>query len=144
MSTSKPSYTLTLTDSPDPADVKRVDDGLTAFNIRYAPDDAYKPLAVFVREADNQVVGGLVGNTYWGWLYIANLWLGDNLRGEGIGTRLMTMAEDEARGRGCRHAHVDTLDFQALPFYQKLGYTVWGQLDDLPPGHVRYFLKKDL
>jgi hypothetical protein len=39
---------------------------------------------------------------------------------------------------------VDTIDFQALPFYQKLGYTGWGRLDDLPPGHVRYFLKKDL
>jgi GNAT superfamily N-acetyltransferase len=85
-----------------------------------------------------------LGNTYWGWLYISILWLAESLRGQGVGGRLLDMAEQEALDRGCRHAHVDTLDFQALPFYEKHGYAVWGTLNDLPPGHSRYFLKKDL
>ena len=46
--------------------------------------------------------------------------------------------------RGCRHAHLDTFTFQALGFYEKHGYSVWGALDDLPPGFTRYFLRKDL
>ncbi|MCA9909224.1 MAG: GNAT family N-acetyltransferase, partial [Anaerolineae bacterium] len=50
----------------------------------------------------------------------------------------------EALRRGCNYAHVDTLDFQAPDFYRQLGYTVWGQLDDLPPGHTRYFMRKTL
>ena len=137
-------YTLTLTASPSGEDFQVVDKGLIAFNLRHAPEDGYKPLAVFVRDVNNQVVGGLIGNTYWGWLYIGTLWLADEVRGQHLGQQAMRMAEDEARQRDCRHVHVDTLDFQALPFYQKLGYSVWGQLDDLPPGHVRYFLKKDL
>jgi hypothetical protein len=57
---------------------------------------------------------------------------------------MMAQAEAEAIRRGCRHAHVDTIDFQAPDFYLKLGYTVWGVLDDIPPGHRRIFLKKDL
>ena len=54
----------------------------------------------------------------------------------------MRAAEQEARDRGCSHAHCDTYDFQALPFYQKLGYQVFGQLEDYPAGHTRYFLQK--
>jgi hypothetical protein len=40
--------------------------------------------------------------------------------------------------------HLDTMSFQALPFYQKQGYTVFGILEDLPEGHRRYYLRKDL
>ena len=56
----------------------------------------------------------------------------------------MQLAEGEAKRRGCHGAHLDTLSSQALPFYQKLGYTVFGQIDDLPVGHARYYLKKSL
>jgi len=54
------------------------------------------------------------------------------------------MAEEEARRRGCHSVHLDTLSFQALPFYQKHGYAVFGALENHPVGHTRYFLKKKL
>jgi GNAT superfamily N-acetyltransferase len=85
-----------------------------------------------------------VGGTYWGWLYVEILWLDARARGRGLGARLMAMAEQEAQRRGCRGAHLDTMSFQALPFYERMGYTVFGVLEDLPPGHRRYFLKKKL
>jgi len=56
----------------------------------------------------------------------------------------MLAAEAEARKRGCDNAHCDTFDFQALPFYQKLGYETFGHLEDYPANHVRYFLRKRL
>ena len=54
----------------------------------------------------------------------------------------MQSAQHEAHLRGCRHAYLDTFDFQALGFYQKLGYELFGHLDDYPPGHTKYFLQK--
>lgn len=137
-------YTLTVTDSPSAADFAVVEAGLTEFNERFVPPDGYRPLAVFVHGADGDLAGGLLGNTYWGWLYVSSFWLDDDVRGRGVGSQTLAAAEAEAARRGCRHVHLDTLDFQALEFYKKQGYVQWGQLDDLPPGHTRYFLKKDL
>jgi GNAT superfamily N-acetyltransferase len=99
---------------------------------------------VFVRDAKAEIVGGLLGGTYWGWLYVDILWVKDSLRGQGYGRALLAEAEQEAVRRGCRHAHLDTMSFQALEFYQQQGYTVFGELHDLPTGHSRHFMKKRL
>ena len=68
----------------------------------------------------------------------------ESMRGQGIGTELMRRAEREAVVRGCRNAWLDTFEFQARPFYEKLGYTCFGELADYPPGFSRYFLRKAL
>jgi GNAT superfamily N-acetyltransferase len=64
--------------------------------------------------------------------------------GRGIGTALREHAEERARERGCRGAHLDTFEYQALPFYQKLGYELFGTLDDFPPGYRQFYLRKRL
>ncbi len=137
-------YSITITDNPDPNDVQIIENGLTAFNLQHAPPENYQRLVVVLRAADNHVVGGILGNTWWGWLRIDELWIDEAVRGQDWGTRLMQAAEQEAIRRGCHHSFLDTMSFQALPFYLKLGYIVFGQLDDLPVGHSRYFLQKTL
>ena len=97
-----------------------------------------------VRDESDAVVAGLDGGTYWGWLHVEILWVDDALHGQGVGRALMEAAEDEARRRGCHHSHLSTMDFQAPGFYEKLGYTLFGQLDDVPLGHTRYFMQKAL
>jgi ribosomal protein S18 acetylase RimI-like enzyme len=72
------------------------------------------------------------------------IWIHEALRRQGYGRALLAAAEEEARRRGCRYAHLDTMSFQALGFYEQQGYQVFGKLDDLPAGHYRYFLKKAL
>jgi GNAT superfamily N-acetyltransferase len=118
--------------------------GLDAYNQRFVPLPGQQPLNLFVRGPDGAVLGGLLGGTYWAWLYIEIFWLSEDLRGRGLGSKLLAAAEAEALRRGCRHVHLDTIDFQALPFYQKHGYTLFGVLDDKPPGHQSYYLRKDL
>ncbi len=137
-------FSVTITDNPDPGDVQAIEHGLDAFNLLHAPPENYQRLVVVLRAADNRVVGGILGNTWWGWLRIDVLWIDEAVRGQDWGTRLMQAAETEAVRRGCHHSFLDTMSFQALPFYLKLGYTVFGQLDDLPVGHSRYFLQKAL
>jgi len=101
-------------------------------------------LAVFVRDDDGKVVGGCTGFTIWNWLKIDILAVSPQLREKGVGSRLLQAAEQEARGRGCQYALLDTFSFQARPFYEKNGYSVFGELPEFPPGHVRYFMSKKL
>ena len=86
---------------------------------------------------------GLWRATYWGWLYVDDMWIHEYLRGQGVGRELMRQVEEAARGDGCRHAYLQTFDFQARDFYEKLGYRVVGQLDDYPPGQIFYWMRKD-
>jgi len=135
---SNPAYSIQLEDAPKMEDVQAVNEGLAAYNRRFAPGDGYQALTIFLRATDGKLVGGLLGQTYWGWLHLDILWLDDSVHRLGYGSRMLAAAE--AVRRGCRHARLDTLSFQALDFYLKLGYSVYGVLDDLPPGHQRYFL----
>lgn len=143
----KPRYTLTLEDNPVAGDLEAVRAGLDAFNRSVIATDKhaeYQSLNILIRANDGQVMGGLLGGSWWGWLYISILWVHDDLRGQDFGTDLMRTAEQEALKRGCHSAFVDTHSFQALPFYLKLGYEIFGELEDFPPGQTRYFLKKRL
>jgi GNAT superfamily N-acetyltransferase len=135
---------IRFTQSPDPEEMKILDEGLRNFNQTMGAPDDWIPLAFFVHDSTSRILGGLTGGTYWGWLYVGTLWLDEKIRGMGVGSRLLQEAETEAFNRGCKHAFLDTTSFQALPFYQKQGYVLYGQLDDFPPGHCRYFLKKDI
>ena len=74
-------------------------------------------------------------------MFIDFLFVPENLRGAGHGRTLMQKAEEIARLRGCTGIWLDTFTFQARGFYEKLGYAVFGQLDNYPRGEVRFFLQ---
>lgn len=114
---------------------------LIDYNDAQAALESYEDLIVISRR-NGEIAGGLLAYTHWNWLFIKHLWVAEAFRRQGLGRSLMLAAESEAVGRGCRHAHVDTFDFQARPFYQKLGFQIFGQLEDYPVGHTRYFLRK--
>ncbi|MDA1080282.1 MAG: GNAT family N-acetyltransferase [Gemmatimonadetes bacterium] len=116
--------------------------GLRAFNEEHAGDSERRPLLVAAKDADERLIGGLVGETAWGWLFIDLLWVAESKRRNGVGRDLVARAEEEALQRGCIGAFLDTLDFQARPFYEKLSYTVFGVQDDYPIGRSRAFLQK--
>jgi len=99
---------------------------------------------VFLRDAQGRTIGGVTGETNWGWLYVDCFWLPDELRGAGWGAKLLGAAENEARARGCRHAWLSSYSFQAPGFYEKLGYRVLGVLEGYPPGERGVWLRKEL
>lgn len=124
------------------ADRKIIADGLDAFNRGRVPPDGYTPLSIFARDDDGEIIGGLLGETFWDWLHVDLLWIAEAHRGRGLGTRLMQAAEEEAIRRGCAGSYVNTMDFQAPEFYIRLGYTPAGEIPDLPQGHRRIHLQK--
>lgn len=137
---------ITITNEPEAQEVDAafVRQGLCSYNNQFIHDDGYQPLQLFLRRDDGMIAGGLLGEVYWGWLHISILWVEEDLRRQGYGESLLKLAEKEAARRGCRAVHLDTMSFQARPFYEKYGYSVFGVLDDLPVGHQRIFLWKKL
>ena len=129
---------------PSAEELRTVNQGLDYYNDAYAPPFDFRKVSVLLRDGKGQVVGGLLGNTEWGWLHVGALWIRDDVRRQGYGSALLQAAEQEALNRGCHHVFLDTTSFQALPFYLKHRYTVWGELDDFPKGHKRYFVQKAL
>ena len=99
---------------------------------------------MLARDASATVRGGLLGLTYWNWLFIDWLWLARDQRGKGLGGQLLDRAEAIARDRGCTHAYTDTFSFQAPGFWARHGYVEFGRLDGMPPGHSRIWFRKAL
>ena len=137
-------YRIVYVDEPEESAWGIIGQGIREYNTRQAGDDRFQRLCFALQSPDEEVVGGVIGATYWDWFYIDLLWVRDEFRGRGYGRRLLTAAEDEARRRGATGAYLDTFSFQAPDFYKREGYQVFGELHDFPPGHQRYFLEKRL
>ncbi len=118
--------------------------GLRDFNDQKAGNGHAALLCFALYGPDQSILGGVIGETHWNWLFINLMWLSEGLRGRGFGHQLLAAAEAEGRKRGATHAYLDTFSFQAPEFYKKQGYQVFGVLDDFPPGHQRYYFVKQL
>lgn len=117
---------------------------LAAFNARQTGINDYRPLVLSVQDEAGRIVGGLWGRTGYGWLFVELLFVPEAARGQGLGSDLMSRAEREAIARGCHGAWLDTYKFQARGFYERLGYSCFGEIENYPPGSARYFMKKAL
>lgn len=137
-------YQIIYVEKPEQSAWGIIGRGVGDYNHAQAGDNKFQRLCYALYGPDEEIVGGILCEIYWGWLYIDLLWVQDELRGQGHGHRLLTIAEDDARQRGAKHAYLDTFSFQAPAFYTQHGYQVFGELQEFPPGHQRYFLTKQL
>ena len=138
------SVRISVEPAANAADIATVTTGLRAFNVSIIGPPDEMPVHIFLRDEHDTVVGGLLGHIKWRWLYVSKLWMQEELRGRGLGGALMDAAEEIARKHGCIGAHLDTLEYQARPFYEKRGYQLFGTLEGFPPGYRQYFLTKRL
>lgn len=109
--------------------------------------DATKRQALGLKQlnTEGQLVAALAGRTFGNWFYLESFWLAASVRGKGIGSAMLAQAEAIAKARGCRYVVLDTLEFQAKPFYQRFGYQVmWVQQDYPFAGGAKYFMTKTL
>ncbi|WP_133407052.1 GNAT family N-acetyltransferase [Parashewanella tropica] len=139
---------IEVASSPSKEDLKTISEGIQSFNQQHMHDDVvFEPdtkFAVFARDEEGNVQGGIRAVAFWDYCLIELLWLSESTRGQRVGSRLMDAAENFAREKGFSHMRTETLSFQARPFYEKCGYRVYGELADHPKGHTTYCLVKDL
>ena len=138
-------FDLVVPLNPAPADRDAIVAPLVAYNTSKAGAPGYKPVAILVRDHESaRTIGGLWGSISYQWLHIDLLYVPEAHRGNGVGAEIMQRAEEIARANDCVGLRVDTHSFQAPGFYSKLGYEIFGTLDDNPPGTRRFFLHKRL
>ena len=130
--------------SPTENEIKYIREALYQFNNERVGEDSHTPLNIVEYDTNGNIIGGILGGTYWGWMYVDILWVHESHRYKGIGSKLLCKAEKEAIRRGCHHVHLDTMSWQAPEFYQKHGYEVIGILPDIPNGNQKYLLMKAL
>jgi len=117
--------------------------GLMAFNNAAVGKSKYKSVTLTLRHG-KEIVGGLAGSVWMGWLYVELLWIADKYRGKGYGRSLMAKAEAEARKHGAENVYLGTFGFQAPGFYKKLGYKEFGKLRGYAPGQTCFWMQKVL
>jgi GNAT superfamily N-acetyltransferase len=136
---------IILTDTATPEELAVISDGLRDYNTSKAGYDDYKRLAIFVADPDSgAIVGGIYGGSYMGQMSIERVYLPETLRGGRLGSRIIKMAEEEARRRGCSRLTLNTMEIQAQGFYLKLGFETAAALTCDPPGINRYVMTKKL
>ena len=129
----------------DPEAAAAIEEGLRRYNVEQSGIDDGRALIVAVRDpATNEVLGGITGRTSLGLLFVDLVFLPPALRGAGLGSRVLRLAEEEGRRRGCRAVFLYTISFQAPGFYERHGYRRFGAIDCDPPGTSRIFLTKTL
>ena len=103
-----------------------------------------EPLNLYVEDDSGELMAGIVAETFGNWLEIEYLFVKEDLRGQGIGSKLLQQAESEAKKRNCRSVFVNTYQFQAPTFYEKQGYKEVFTLRDYPYTGQRHYYQKDL
>ncbi len=119
--------------------------GLKAYNLKHFPDEDVHSFACFAEGEDGQFLGGLTGEIFTNTLFVEFLWVNDAKRDSGVGSRLMSRIEQEAKSHGVTHLYLDTYTFQAPKFYAKLGFQEVGRFEGFPTAGIdKIFLQKTI
>jgi hypothetical protein len=117
---------------------------IRAYNRANREQSKNEPLNIYLEDEKGNLVAGMVAETFGNWLEIEYLYVSDSLRNQGLGSRILEMAENESRNRGCKYSFVDTFNFQVPKFYEKHGYKEVFALEKYPYTGERYYYTKEL
>ena len=129
-----------ITDNVDLGIQAALLEGLKQYNSKFIMRDI-KDYSIGI-ENKGILIAGAVGNSSWDWLFVRLLWVDENHRGTGLGTKVMDSIHGVALSRKCIGIYLNTFSFQALGFYEKQGFSVFGVIEDHPIGHKRYYMAK--
>jgi GNAT superfamily N-acetyltransferase len=136
-------YKITFTENPSSEDKNILSQGIADHARLMKKQIPARSFAFFVHDKEKKIIGGCDGCIYYNCLYIDQLWLAASIRGNGLGTQLMYAAENFAQSQGAQFSTVNTMDWEALPFYQKIGYTIEFERHGYAKNSIFYFLRKN-
>ena len=126
-------------------EIEYIDSTLGDFNktqVQYTSKMDFIPLNYHIKDDKGKIIAGINAFSCWQMVYISEFWVDAVYRKQGIGSCLINKIEEEAKSKGATASHADTFDWQAKDFYLKHGYEIFGTIENCPPGHRRFFLKK--
>jgi GNAT superfamily N-acetyltransferase len=135
---------IEILDNPEPALIEYLDKKIAEFNWANWEVSERRHLAVQVKNDNGDVVAGAAARTFGDWLLLDTLWVSEAMRGQQLGSKILMEIETSAKQRGCIKCLLNTLNFQAMPFYQKHGYTTQWVQQGYPKTGCKYFMVKIL
>lgn len=133
-----------IIEDPSNSTLDFFEDRINEFNVARWEIKQKKPLAITIKDSSGTILAGAGARTFGFWLLIDNIWVSEKLRGQDLGSQILQNLESAARARGCRYSLLDTLNFQARPFYEKFGYRLAWTQNNYPENGCKYFMVKDL
>ena len=133
-----------ITNDGNQSDRKEIKDMLEAYNTAHGAKSELTPVAVYYEDEKGLKKAGVTGHVFGNWLFIEFLFVSEELRGLGIGKKLITLAEENAKAHGCKYAFVSTNGFQAPGFYPKMGYVTRFSIDEFPRDGKKFYFTKEL
>lgn len=128
---------------PKPEDFQALSSGLLAHHASQGHPRTWQKYNIFLKDKSDKAYAGVIVTFMWNGMHIDSLWVDESVRKQGWGTKLMELVEDEARKRGCTIAYTDTFSWQAIDFYEKIGYTLYGKLEGFPENNsLSYYSKR--
>ena len=137
------SLRIEIKEAPQEADYQAILAPLIEYNQAQTGRVGAEKLAILIKDETGKTEGGLYAKVSGQWLFVELLVVPEIARGQGMGSKLMNMAQALAREKGCQGIWLDTFSFQAPEFYLRLGFSIFGELKDYPvAGHNRFFMQK--
>lgn len=133
---------IEVLNNPDNELIDFLDKKIADYNWANWEVNERSPLAVQIKNSRGEVVAGAAARTFGDWLLLNTLWVSDELRGQNIGSKILKEIESASKIRGCCKCLLDTLNFQAMPFYKKHGYKVQWIQEEYPKTGCKYFMTK--
>lgn len=130
--------------NPPQSLVDFLENKIDQFNLEHWEVKERHPLAVQLKDAQGNIIAGAAARSFGKWLLLDNLWVDDSLRGKNVGSNILHKIEEAGKSRGCETCLLDTLNFQAMPFYRKHGYEVQWVQENYPESGSKYFMTKTL
>lgn len=137
-------YNISFESNPTPENTQILSDGIFTEAKNKKDLNPVTYFAFFIRDDANKIVAGCNGDILYGQLYVSQLWVDEKIRNQGYGTKLMQSVEEYAKKNACHFISVNTMDFEAKPFYEKLGFFVEFERHGFDKDSVFYFLRKNL
>ncbi|AZL15770.1 GNAT family N-acetyltransferase [Rickettsiales endosymbiont of Stachyamoeba lipophora] len=104
----------------------------------------FKGVAFAIRDHKNEILAGTTAVIYYGCMFIELLWVDPHHRKKGLASSLVKRLEQVAKDNNCNMITITTMDWEAKPLYEKLGYFVEFERHGYYQESIRYFLRKNL
>jgi ribosomal protein S18 acetylase RimI-like enzyme len=137
-------YLINFTNHPSEDDIGIIHDGLERHAKQTIGKTSFEPFGFLTHDTSGKLLGGCTGVLMYGVLYIKLLWVAEEARGNGLGRQLIEKAESFAKKNKCSYITVDTFDWQAKSFYEKLNYKVEHYYDGYEGDTKFYYLRRKL
>ncbi len=135
---------IEVLENPEQELIDYLDKKIDEFNWENWEVSERTPLAAQIKNEQGEVIAGAAARSFGDWLLLDTLWVSDELRGQNIGSKLLKTIEESGKSRGCVKILLDTLNFQAMPFYKKHGYEIQWVQEGYPKTGCKYFMLKEL